>query len=121
MSTWVFVSNITVAAQIGARKDERGRQQTLEIDVVVRVEPPERDTLEEAIDYSLLANLSRRLADGPHIELVETFAHRLALACLQLERAIEVDVRIRKPSALAPASAGVRVVLTRDETRHHFR
>jgi 7,8-dihydroneopterin aldolase/epimerase/oxygenase len=113
LNTWVSVSNIHVDAQIGARDDEKGKRQALEIDVVIRVMPPESDTLESAVDYNLLIQLARRLADGPHIELVETFAHRLALACLQLERVLEVEAYVRKPSAVSPATASVRVVLTR--------
>jgi dihydroneopterin aldolase len=47
--------------------------------------------------------------------LIETFAERLARACLEDGRVMQARVRVEKPEALAPkaAAAGVEMILTR--------
>jgi dihydroneopterin aldolase len=44
---------------------------------------------------------------------VETFAEQVALSCLRDPRVLSVRVRVEKPEALAPAIAGVEVLLQR--------
>ena len=57
---------------------------------------------------------ARAIAAEGHVGLVETFADRLAAACLQDERVRRATVRIDKPGALGGhASPGCEVVLSR--------
>ena len=58
---------------------------------------------------------AQELAAQGHVDLVETFAHRLAERCLADPRVSRARVRIEKPLALAPhaVGAGVEVVLGR--------
>ena len=58
---------------------------------------------------------AQTLAASGHIDLVETFAHRLAEACLKDARVTRARVRIEKPLALAPhaVGAGVEIVVSR--------
>lgn len=113
----VFVRGLRVNAEIGLYDHERGRTQPLVIEVVLTLEPKSARHLRDTLNYELVAEAAEALARGGHIELVETFAERLAGACLADPRVIEAVVRIEKPEALASAdAAGAEIVLQRDIT-----
>jgi dihydroneopterin aldolase len=61
------------------------------------------------------ATSARAIADAGHIDLVETFAERLAQACFADARVTRARVRVEKPLALAPhaAAAGVEITAVR--------
>ena len=102
----LIVHGIQLQAEIGARAHEQGRRQVLLVDVDLEIEPPANDDLASAVDYHAIVERAQAIAEGGHIVLIETFAERMASACAQLDRVIQVDVVVRKPSALAPAMAG---------------
>ena len=58
--------------------------------------------LSDALNYETILAAAREIAAGGHIELVETFAERLAYACLADPRVTKARVRVEKPLALAP-------------------
>lgn len=106
----LFVRDIQVDAAIGALAAEYGRRQILLVDVDIRMAAPSDDLLEDTADYRTIAERAEALAIE-HIVLIETYALRLARACLELPHILSVEVTVRKPSALAPAVAGTRVYL----------
>lgn len=110
--TIVFVRQLRLGAHIGVHAHEHGRTQPLMVDIEVEVVDP-GDRLAETLDYTVLADKARTLAEGGHFQLAETFAARLAEACLEDPRAFGVKVTVEKPEALAPdaAGAGARVSL----------
>ena len=69
----------------------------------------------DTVNYERIVGHAKTLAAEGHFKLVETFAERLAHACLQDPLAARVRVRVEKPEALAPAAeaAGVELVVTR--------
>ena len=73
-------------------------------------------TIGETVNYEHIRRHARAIAEAGHILLVETFAWRLAQACLAEPRALKVRVRVEKPLALAPdaEAAGVEIVVARD-------
>ncbi|MBX3483359.1 dihydroneopterin aldolase [Phenylobacterium sp.] len=111
----VFVTGLKVQAQIGVYRHEIGRVQPLIVDVELDVPTNASDRLAETVNYETILQAAQDLAGGGHIDLVETFAHRLAEACLQDARVTRARVRIEKPLALAPhaVGAGVEIVLAR--------
>ncbi len=110
----VFVRGIRVQAEIGHHDHERGRTQPLVIDVSLIVEPQPARRLRDTVNYELVAGAAVALASGGHIELVETFAERLAIACLDDSRVLEAAVRIEKPEALSVAdAAGAEITMVR--------
>jgi dihydroneopterin aldolase len=111
----VFVTGLKVQAQIGVYRHEIGRVQPLIVDVELDVPTNASDRLAETVNYETILQAAQDLATGGHIDLVETFAHRLAEACLRDGRVIRARVRIEKPLALAPhaVGAGVEIVLAR--------
>ncbi len=114
--TRVFVTGLKVQAEIGVYRHEIGRVQPLVIDVELDVPTAGADRLSDTLNYETILAAAREIAGGGHIELVETFAERLAQACLADARVTQARVRVQKPLALAPdaVAAGVEIVLVRD-------
>ena len=111
----VFVTGLQVQAQIGVYRHEIGRVQPLIVDVELDVPTNASDRLAETVNYETILAAAQALAGQGHVDLVETFAHRLAEACLEDPRVTRARVRIEKPLALAPhaVGAGVEIVLQR--------
>jgi dihydroneopterin aldolase len=112
-SASVFVRGIQVEAEIGIYAHEYGRTQPLVIDVEITVAAEGFETIADTINYETITDAAREIAASGHLKLVETFAERLARACLEDPRARRVRVRVEKPQALAPhaEAAGVELVL----------
>jgi dihydroneopterin aldolase len=114
--TRVFVSGLKVQAEIGVHRHEIGRVQPLIIDVELDVPTAGAGRLSETLNYETILQAARDVAAGGHIELVETFAERLARACLEDARVTRARVRVEKPLALAPdaVAAGVELTVVRE-------
>ena len=110
----VFVKGLRVEAGIGVYDHEHGRLQTLVIDVTLDLGPAEVHGLNDTINYETVAASARRIIAEGHVGLVETFAERLALHCLEDGRVLGVTVRVDKPGALEAADgAGCELVYRR--------
>lgn len=101
----VFVRGLRIEAGIGVHDHEHGRLQPLVIDVSLDLGPHPVERLGDTINYETVAQAARAIAAEGHIGLVETFAERLALACLEDPRVRRATVRVEKPGALAGAEA----------------
>ena len=77
---------------------------------------PQLQDLSDTLNYEMIGEAARAIAAEGHIGLVETFAERLAHACLADPRVTRARVRVEKPLALAPhaEAAGVEITLVRD-------
>jgi dihydroneopterin aldolase len=111
----IFVTGLKVQAQIGVYRHEIGRVQPLIVDVELDVPTTASDRLSETVNYETILQSAQEIAASGHIDLVETFAHRLANRCLEDIRVTRARVRIEKPLALAPdaVAAGVEIVVER--------
>ena len=111
----VFVRELRIEAEIGIYGHEYGRKQPLLIDVELEIEAGPIEHISDTLNYEEVVARAQQLADAGHVLLIETFAERLALACLEDSRVIQARVRVEKPEALAPkaAAAGVEMILTR--------
>ena len=111
----VFVTGVQVQAEIGVYRHEIGRVQPLIVDVELDVPTDASDRLADTFNYEAILKAAQDLAAQGHVDLVETFAHRLAERCLADPRVTRARVRIEKPLALAPhaVAAGVEIVLGR--------
>jgi len=111
----IFVTGLKVQAQIGVYRHEIGRVQPLIVDVELDVPTTASDRLADTVNYETILRAAQAIAAGGHIDLVETFAHRLADRCLEDARVTRARVRIEKPLALAPdaVAAGVEIVVER--------
>jgi len=113
--TKVFVRALKVEAWIGVYDHEHGRRQPLVIDVELDVAASHCERLGDTVNYETIGQAARGIADEGHIDLVETFAERLAQACFADSRVTRARVRVEKPLALAPhaAAAGVEITAVR--------
>jgi len=110
----VFVRGLRVEAGIGVHDHELGRLQPLVIDVTLELTPAAVERLADTINYETVAQAAHAIVAEGHVGLVETFAERLASACLDDGRVRRCTVRIEKPGALdGAAAAGCEVVLAR--------
>lgn len=113
LSQKVLVRGLRLDAFIGIHDHERDRTQFLLVDVEVELGCERIESITGAFNYEAVVLEARKIVSQGHIDLVETFAERLAAACLAHEPARRVRVCALKPSALAPEaeSAGVEIVL----------
>src|SRR5436190_20527152 len=113
--TSVFVRGLTLEVEIGIYEHEHDRKQPLVIDVELSLTPHRVEHFSETFNYETVLTEARRIAGHGHMNLVETFADRLARALMSDTRVIRARVRVEKPEALAPhaKAAGVEVVLER--------
>ncbi|KAK0329342.1 hypothetical protein LTR94_037229, partial [Friedmanniomyces endolithicus] len=72
---------------------------------MLELEPNAIERLGDTVNYETVAEAARAIAAEGHIGLVETFAERLARACLDDRRVVRAAVRVEKPGALAAAAA----------------
>lgn len=113
--TKVFVAGLRLQAEIGVYRHEIGKLQPLQVDVELDVPSASPGRLADTFNYETILKAARSIAESGHIELVETFADRLARACLVDPRVTRVRVRVEKPLALAPdaVAAGAEIILER--------
>ncbi len=102
-SLTVFVRGLQVEAGIGVYDHEHGRLQRLVIDVTLDLGRAEVHGLGDTVNYETVAAACRRIVSEGHVGLVETFAERLAMDCLNDPRIRAVTVRVDKPGALEAA------------------
>ncbi len=110
----VTVRGLTLQAEIGHYAHERGRTQTLIVDVTLELAPGPVRHLADTVNYEAVRAAALALVAEGHMELIETFAERLAHACLADDRVRTAKVRVEKPGALeGAAAAGCEVHLGR--------
>lgn len=108
----MFIRDLELLAHIGVHGHERTHQQPVRINVELAVEdsPPLEDKLDRVVDYEAIALRIRALIGQGHINLAETLAQRIALACFEDGRVRSVRVRVEKLHAVPGAeSAGVEI------------
>lgn len=110
----VTITALQVAADIGVYAHEHGNPQPLVVDVTIRVDAPQGDRLEDSLDYQIVANAAHALA-RERTQMIETYARRLAEACLAYPCAQWAEVRVTKAGALRAGLAGTRVRLSRNK------
>ncbi len=109
----IFIRDLVLACEIGAFRHERDSRQRVRINVDFTVgsdRQPLKDDLRNVVCYDEIVKGIRAIANGGHINLVETFAERIATMCLADVRILKVQVRIEKLDIYADAvSAGVEI------------
>ncbi len=108
----IFVRNLVLTARIGVHAHEKSRPPRLRIGVEIGMkgEAPGRDEFAAVLNYETIVEGIKRLASGVHINLVETFADRVAKLCLADRRVEGVRVSVEKLDVYAEVeSVGVIV------------
>ena len=94
----VFVRDLVLPASIGVHRHEQDHPQRIRInlDLMVTDEPPSHDRLSDVVCYETITEEVRAIVGGPHTNLVESLAERVAEACLRDPRVATARVRIEK-------------------------
>ncbi|HEY7852359.1 MAG TPA: dihydroneopterin aldolase [Caulobacteraceae bacterium] len=111
-ATKVFVRGLTVQAEIGVYGHEIGVRQPLIVDIDVEVDTQGWRHLEDTVNYETLVAHAVAIAASGHIGLVESYARRLAEACIAEPRVASARVRVEKPRALGEGTAVAGVEIT---------
>ncbi len=113
----IFIRDLKLDASIGVLDHERAGPQTLIVSITLEVDdaPLTDDTIDNAVDYRRPVELARAIVADGHIDLVESFADRLATACLDQPGVMTARIRVEKPAAI-PDAAAAGVELFREST-----
>ena len=112
----IFLSNYVREVEIGAFVEEHGVTQRVRFDVTLEVARNTAhidDKAARVVSYDDLVNAIEELIAGERMNLLETFAERLAAMCLVDPRARRVHIRIEKLDRLQGAGLGVEIVRAR--------
>jgi 7,8-dihydroneopterin aldolase/epimerase/oxygenase len=101
----ILVSDLQVSTSVGVHAHERANKQRLHIDLEFAVGPPKSDRLAETVDYQHITSLVEGIAEAGHIQLIETFAERVALKILEDTKVYNIFVKVQKPGAISTAEA----------------
>ena len=114
----VFLSGYLREIDIGAYAEEIGVPQRVRFNIVLEVVRNTAhidDRVGRVVDYDDLIEAIDSLISGPRINLLETFAERLAQLCLIDPRARRVHIRIEKLDVL-PDGATLGCEISRHRT-----
>jgi dihydroneopterin aldolase len=95
----IFVRDYVVDCHIGVYAEEKGVTQKVRLTVEASLAPTIKatsDDMAEVPSYTDLIDAIHASMEGGHINLVETFAERIAARCLEDVRLVTVLVRIEK-------------------------
>ena len=112
----IFLSNYVRDVEVGAFVEEHGVTQRVRFDVsleVARNTAHIDDKAARVVSYDDLVNAIEELIAGERMNLLETFAERLAGMCLVDPRARRVHIRIEKLDRLQGAGLGVEITRAR--------
>lgn len=113
----IFLSNYVREVEIGAYAEEHGVTQRVRFDVALEVARNTAhidDKAARVVSYDDLVRGIETLIAGPRMNLLETFAERLAGMCLVDPRARRVHIRIEKLDRLGDgAGLGIEIVRQR--------
>ncbi|HET9148979.1 MAG TPA: dihydroneopterin aldolase [Alphaproteobacteria bacterium] len=113
----VFVRDLVLPCRIGVYRHEKEGPQRVRINLDLLVKEPGEDLHDEVarvVSYETVTDAIRTLCAGPHINLVETLAERIADICFKDARVRSVTVRVEKLDIFQDAeSAGVEIARER--------
>jgi dihydroneopterin aldolase len=95
----IFVRDWVIDCNIGVYAEEKGVTQKVRLTVDAFLAPAVRsaaDDMEEVPSYTDIIDGVNEITSKGHINLLETFAERIAAHCLTDERIASVRVRIEK-------------------------
>jgi len=99
---------------VGVHDFEKSKKQRVIVNIEADItgnRAHETDSIESAVNYETLVNGVQSIAAQGHINLLETFAERIASFCLQNKGIGSVSVTVEKPDIFSFAdSVGVTIL-----------
>lgn len=111
----IFLRGYRREVEIGVFEEEYGVTQGLRFDITLELSAaPATDDVAETVSYDTLVEAVEAVANGPRLQLLETFAERVAEHCLADPRAGRVDIRVEKLDRLdGGATLGIEITRRR--------
>lgn len=98
----------------GVFAHERTEGQEFVVDLEIDATMPEQDSIDDTVDYGVLAGKVVAIITGEPVDLIETLSERIASEILADERIGTVRVTVHKPSApIAEQFDDVAVTISR--------
>jgi dihydroneopterin aldolase len=115
----VFIEALEIDASIGVFDWEKQIKQKLIFDLSLICDfsaAAVSDEIADAIDYVAVCEEIERITLAKHYQLLEALAESITQSLFSLFNLISIDLKIRKPGAVAKTSSvGVRVKRTREQ------
>ena len=112
----ILVKDLMLRCVLGLSDEERREKQDVLINLLwadLR-QAAASNSIQDAVDYSLVKKRIISLVEGSQYHLAETLADRIAQLCLEYPAVQQVQVTLEKPTALRFAhSVGVEIIRTR--------
>lgn len=110
----IFVRDLVVAVSIGIYAHEKRQRARLRVtvDLMVATALPRNDDFSGVLDYETIVSRIKSVGGAAHINLVETFADRLAALCVADRRVRAVRVVVEKLD-IYPEAESVGIVVER--------
>jgi len=110
--TTLLVRDLLLDCHIGIYPDERGRGQRVRVSIEIDVDlpPPKADGIGEVLNYERFVTGTQKIAAAGHINVVETFAERIAAMVLAAPHTVAARVSVEKLDVYPDVgSVGVRI------------
>jgi dihydroneopterin aldolase len=108
----IFLDRIRLSARIGTSENERSLRQDLIVSIRLSASlqrPGVSDDLNHSVDYSVVENETRSLAEGGIFTLVESLAEQIAALSLRHANVTAVWVRVEKKVLKSADCVGVEI------------
>ncbi|MGB0382198.1 MAG: dihydroneopterin aldolase [Alphaproteobacteria bacterium] len=110
----IMIKNALFETAIGAYSEEKGRTQTVRLNLVLWTDdiPPIQDELSEVVCYDMIMKDIRMRMSKGHTQLIETLLEDICSLCLKHQGINQVQARLEKLEPIAEAES-VSVLITR--------
>lgn len=115
--TKIIVSDLELQMYIGIYDHEKQVPQRALVNVEAIIDDYlnwQTDSISQTLSYEDIVTAARDIAEQGHINLVETFAERIAAFCLENKLVQAVTVKVEKPDVMTGTrSVGVEILRSR--------
>ena len=109
----VFVRDLEIEALLGIYPEEKTKPQRIVVNIDLSVKEgdhPTSDDIKNVVSYEIVVKKVERIIAEGHVNLIETLAELIAIACLKDARVMAARVRIEKPDVIKNAkSVGIEI------------
>tara|TARA_R110001592_G_scaffold16881_8_gene71532 strand:+ start:3471 stop:3842 length:372 start_codon:yes stop_codon:yes gene_type:complete len=110
----VFIRDLTLNMSVGIYDNERQDKQRVVINIAMAVpsnEGKRLNSINDVVSYEHVVLRIKDIADEQHFDLLETFAERIAEACLLDKNVLSVSVKVEKPDIFQECGAvGIEII-----------
>ncbi len=118
MNDQIVIRGLELSCHIGVPVDERAEAQILRAHLTLEVAPfPKEDEIEGTVDYKVVADEVRQLAQEGERKLIETLAQDIAALILKNDSVLNVKVELEK--FILPETDWVGVTINRSSLKRN--